>query len=189
VTLTPKKARELKISDGDVVAIIGRRRRVTYAIASVPSKKKGSNSNCSISHNLATNIRVRDGDKVKIVKLGDGAADAEERSGDMILLTKEPDVVESVTYSPIEDSLNSLINAEGGDEIEDEELMERFISPYLNIEEDGGAIVAKEGSVVTMNDENGKSLDFIVTHVDDGEEKDEGKISINRLSLLLSVCL
>ena len=172
ITLTPKKARELKVSDGDVVAVIGRRRRATYAIASVPSKKKGSNSNCFISHNLATNIRVRDADKVKVVSLGKNAADKEERSGDMVLLTKEPEVVASVTYSPIEDSLNSLINAEGGDEIEDEELMERFVAPYLNIEDDSGSIIAKEGTVVTMKDDNGKTLDFIVTHVDDGEDSE-----------------
>jgi len=174
VTLTTKKAKELKVSDGDVVAIIGRRRRATYAIASVPSKKKGSNSNCFVSHNLATNIRIRDGDKIKIVAVGKDAADKEDRSGDMTLLTKEPEVVGSVTYSPVEDSLNSLINSEGGDEIEDEELLDRFVTPYLNVEEDSGAIIAKEGTVITMTDENGKSLDFIVTHVDNGEEKDEG---------------
>ena len=160
------------------MAVIGRRRRATYAIASVPSKKKGSNSNCFISHNLATNIRIRDGDKVKIVALGKDAADKEERSGDMVLLTKEPEIVGSVTYSPIEDSLNSLINSEGGDEIEDEELMERFIDPYLNIEEDSGRIIAKEGSAVTMTDENGKSLDFIITHIGDDEERGEGRFVI-----------
>ncbi len=172
--MTPKKAKELNVSDGDVVAIIGRRRRATYAIASVPSKKKGSNSNCFISHNLATNLRVRDADKIKVVPLAEDAAATEERSGDMILLTRKPDVVGSVTYSPVEDSLNSLVAAEGGDDIEDEELKDRFITPYLNIDENSGAIVAKEGNVITMTDDNGKSLDFIVTHVDDGEEKDEG---------------
>ena len=174
VVLTPKKAKELKVADGDVVAIIGRRRRGTYAIASVPSKKKGSNSNCFISHTLASNLRIRDGDKLKVVPLGKDAADAEARSGDMILLTKDAEVVSSVTYSPIEDSLNNLINSEGGDEIEDEELMERFIEPYLNLEDDGGSVVAKSGSVVTMKDENGKTLDFIISHVDDGEEREEG---------------
>lgn len=174
VVLTPKKAKELKVADGDVVAIIGRRRRATYAVASVPSKKKGSNSNCFISHNVASNLRLRDGDKLKVVALGKDAADAEERSGDMILLTKDAEVVSSVTYSPIEDSLNNLINSEGGDEIEDEELKERFIEPYLNLEDDGGSVVAKSGSVVTMKDENGRTLDFMISHVDDGEEREEG---------------
>jgi len=164
----------LNVSDGDAVAVIGRRRRATYAIVSVASKKKGSNSNCFITHNLASNLRIRDGDKIKVVALGEGAAEKEERSGDMVLLTKKPTVVGSVTYSPIEDSLNNLVNSEGGDEIEDEELMERFVTPYLNIEDDSGVVVAKEGSVVIMVDANGKTLDFIVTHVDDGEEKDEG---------------
>lgn len=156
--------------------MIGRRRRASYAIASVPSKKKGSNSSCTIPHNLATNLRIRDGDKVKIVTLGEHAADKEERSGDMILLTKEPEVVASVTYSPVEDSLNALVNSEGGDEIDDEELMERFVNPYLNMEDEPGAIVVKRGATVTMKDENGKTLDFIVTHVDDGIEREEGTL-------------
>ena len=175
----------MKVADGDVVAIIGRRRRATYAIASVPSKKKGSNSNCFISHNLASNLRIRDGDKLKVVALGKDAADAEERSGDMVLLTKDAEVVSSVTYSPIEDSLNNLINSEGGDEIEDEELMERFIEPYLNLEDDGGSVVAKSGSVVTMKDENGKTLDFMISHVDDGEEREEGMFGMLICNALL----
>lgn len=173
VILTPQKAKELNISNGDAVAVIGRRRRASYAIASVSSKKKGSNSNCFIAHNLASNLRVRDGDKVKVVPLGEHAADKEERSGDMILLTKEPVTVVSVTYSPVEDSLNALVNSEGGDEMDDEELMERFIAPYLNVEDDSGSIVVKRGAMITMKDENGKTLDFIVTHVDDGEEREE----------------
>ena len=92
----------------------------------------------------------------------------------MLLLTKNAEVVVSATYSPVEDSLNSLINSEGGDEIEDEELMERFVTPYLNIEDDAGSVIVKEGSVITMKDENGKSLDFITSYVDDGEERSEG---------------
>ena len=96
----------------------------------------------------------------------------------MILLTKDAEVVSSVTYSPIEDSLNNLVNSEGGDEIEDEELMERFIEPYLNLEDDGGSVVAKSGSVVTMKDENGKTLDFMISHVDDGEEREEGMFGV-----------
>lgn len=182
--LSPKKARELGVSDGDAVAVIGKRRRATYAIASVPSKKRVSNSACSISHNLATNIRVRDGDKIKIVTLGTGAEKREERSGDMVLLSKEPEILESVTYSPVEDSLNSLVASEGGDDFEDEELMERFITPYLNIEDDSGSVVAKVGSIVTMKDDNGKSLDFIISHVDDGEETIEGKF----YSILQTTC-
>ncbi len=129
---------------------------------------------------------MRDGDKIKIVPLGTGAESKEERSGDMILLTKEPNVVASVTYAPIEDSLKLLIASEGGDEIEDEELMERFVTPYLNLDDDAGSIVAKEGSVITMKDDNGSSLDFIVSHVDDGEETEEGRqenVSTNAYSL------
>lgn len=128
----------------------------------------------SISYNLANNLRIRDGDKIKIVKLGSGADEREERSGDMELLTKSAQPLASVTYSPIEDSLNTLIATEGGDDIEDEELMERFLTPYLNLESDA-KMVAKEGNVLTIRDENGKSLDFLVSHVKNGEEASEGK--------------
>jgi hypothetical protein len=109
---------------------------------------------------------------VKIVKIGvsDGE-EKEERSGDMELLMQDAPIVSSVTYSPIEDSLNSLIASEGGDEIGDEELMDRFLTPYLNLE-DGVQVIAKEGNVLTIRDENGKSLDFMVSHVDDGEESE-----------------
>ena len=89
----------------------------------------------------------------------------------MELLTQDAPIVSSVTYAPIEDSLNSLIASEGGDEIEDEELMDRFLTPYLNLE-DGVKVIAKEGNVLTIRDENNKSLDFMVSHVDDGEESE-----------------
>jgi hypothetical protein len=172
VILSSKKAKELSIKEGDIIGIIGRRRRATYAIATI---QKAPKSVASLSYNLANNLRVREGDKVKIVKLGTGAEEKEERSGDMELLTQDAPIVSSVTYSPIEDSLNSLIASEGGDEIEDEELMDRFLTPYLNLE-DGVKVTAKEGNVLTIRDENGKFLDFMVSHVDVGEES-EGRLT------------
>lgn len=171
VTISAKKAKELKIKDGETVGVIGRRRRATYAIASI--KKKGGSS-CSISSNLATNLRIRDGDKVKVVPLASGSEKNEERSGDMTLLTKPAEVVSSVTFSPVEDSYNSLVASEGGDDIEDEEIKERFVDYYLNLDDDDEACVtAKVGSIVTMKDENGKVLELIVTHIDDGEERED----------------
>ena len=169
VILSSKKAKELSIKEGDIIGVIGRRRRATYAIATIQKAPKGV---VSLSYNLANNLRVREGDKVKIVKIGvSDAEEKEERSGDMELLTQDAPIVSSVTYAPIEDSLNSLIASEGGDEIEDEELMDRFLTPYLNLE-DGVKVIAKEGNVLTIRDENGKSLDFMVSHVDDGEESE-----------------
>ena len=99
---------------------------------------------------------------------GETAADA-ERSGDMMLLqVSDAPQVMTVTFSPIEDSLKSLENAEGGDEIPDEELEQRFVTPYLD---EKGAMV-KAGHAITLVDENGKKLEFMVSEVVlEGEEE------------------
>jgi transitional endoplasmic reticulum ATPase len=170
ITISPKKAKELKLSNGDVVAVVGRRRRAAYGIISI---KKKPLSKASISFNMASNLRLRDNDKLKIVPIEEGAGEGEDRSGDMTLLNINPEVVSSVTFSPVEDSYNSLIASEGGDDIEDEELKERFIDQYLNLEEDGDSIVIKEGNLLCLTDDNGKELDFIVSHVGDEEEESE----------------
>jgi len=175
ITISAKKAKELNVSNGDVVAIVGRRRRGSYGIVSI---KKQTEFKCSLSYNLATNLRLRDGDKVKVVPLDNANADAkEESSGDMILLTKSPTVASSVTFAPVEDSYNNLVAAEGGDDIEDEELMERFLDNYLNIDEDGdgSSIAVKAGNVITMKDENGNVLDFIVSHISEDGIEEEGE--------------
>jgi len=153
VTITSKKAKELGVSSGDVVGVVGRRRRVTYAVVSIFQKKGNSSSTSSISFNLANNLRVREGDSIKVVPLEDEeevrAAMEEERSGDMLLLCRTAEVADNVALAPIEDSLNMLINAEGGDEIEEEELMERFVTPYFDMTNGGGMLV-KEENVVMM---------------------------------------
>jgi transitional endoplasmic reticulum ATPase len=110
---------------------------------------------------------------VKIVPLKTGADEAEERSGDMLLLNQKPEAVASVTLAPVEDSLNSLIASEGGDDFDDDELMERFVTPYLDIEEHSGEVIVKEGMTLTMKDANGKSLDFIITQVNVDEEEED----------------
>jgi len=174
IKLTSKKAKELNVSNGDVVGIIGKRRRATYGVVAI-AKKGSSSSSCSVAFNMANNLRVRDGDKVKIVPLDTLGVEAEERSGDILLLSKNPSVASSVSLAPIEDSLNALINAEGGDEIDDDELMERFVSPYLDLEGDAGDFLVKENNVLALKDENGKILEFMVSSVLIGEEteKDE----------------
>eukprot|EP00559_Dactyliosolen_fragilissimus_P001370 CAMPEP_0184866006 /NCGR_PEP_ID=MMETSP0580-20130426/20240_1 /TAXON_ID=1118495 /ORGANISM="Dactyliosolen fragilissimus" /LENGTH=917 /DNA_ID=CAMNT_0027365437 /DNA_START=17 /DNA_END=2770 /DNA_ORIENTATION=- len=169
VTMSAKKAKELGISNGDIVAVIGRRRRASYAIVSL--KNKGSSDSCVLSYNVANNLRVRDGDKVKVVPLDENAQE-EDRSGEMLLLTKSPNTAESITLSPVEDSLGALVNSEGGDEIPDEELMDRFVTPYLNLD-DEPVIVMKEGNIIAMKDDNGKILEFIVTNVFDEESNGE----------------
>lgn len=132
-----------------------------------------SQSKASIAYNMANNLRLRDGDKVKIVPIEEGVEAKEERSGDMILLAQSPNVVSSVTFSPVEDSYNALVASEGGDDIEDEELKERFVDNYLNMEEGADAIIMKEGNIISMVDENGKELEFIVSHIGESDEEEE----------------
>mmetsp|Transcript_8906 Transcript_8906/g.12314 ORF Transcript_8906/g.12314 Transcript_8906/m.12314 type:complete len:940 (-) Transcript_8906:56-2875(-) len=172
VTISPSKARELSVKSGDTVVLIGRRRRATYATVAVSKQSKQS---CQIGKNVATNLRVRDGDKVKVAPLG--SEDEERHSGDMALLSSAPSIATSVTFSPVEDSISNLEAAEGGDEISDEELSERFVSPYLNFDSaTKGNIMLKVGHVLTIEDENGKHLDFMITHIQrEGDDEDEAQ--------------
>jgi transitional endoplasmic reticulum ATPase len=176
ILLTPSKAKELGVSKGQVVAVVGKRRKATYARIHIQKTKKSSAaSTCTLSENLAKNLRLRKGDKVKVVLLGSSedvstGENVATHSGDMILLeTKTAPVAVSVTLSPIEDSLNSLQALEtGGDTIPDEELMERFVSPYL--EESGGLL--KSGQVLLLTDDNGRKLEFLVSGMElDGSSK------------------
>lgn len=182
ITISPSKARELSLSSGDVVAVIGRRRRATLANVSV-SKKAKTKSTCIISKNLSKNLRLRDTDKLKIEPLGEkeqGNVDEEvnnARSGDLLLVNAEskPEVAASVTLSPLSDSLERLQKIElNGDEMSDEAIMERFIAPYLNLDEDDGSIMLKKGHIISVTDENGVTLDFIVDDLDvEGIEEEE----------------
>lgn len=156
------------MSKGQVVAVIGRRRKASYGRISIQkSKKKGlAASTCTISENLAKNLRQRKGDKVKVAPLGLSANEegdeeaAATHSVDMILLeAKSALVAVSLTLSPIEDSLNLLEALEtGGDTIPDGEVMERFVSPYL---ESGGLL--KRGQVLLLKDGSGRKLEFLVS--------------------------
>lgn len=154
-----------------MVVVVGRRRRATYgriAIAAKGSKK----DTCTIPANMAVNLRLRQDDTLKIVPLGEKEEEG-ERSGDLLLITKsKPASVASATFSPIEDSLAALKSSESGDEISDEEIMDRFVKPYTG--DESGAFL-KKGSNLILRDDNGKSLEFIVTHVDldDGAVADD----------------
>lgn len=141
------------------MVLIGRRRRAAYGRVVI---SKGKKSTVTVSQNLAVNLRIRQDDKVKIVPLA--GSDHEDRSGDLVLLkVDKPVAVAAATFSPLEDSLSALEASEGGDEIADEELMERFVGPYTQDRENA---LIKKGSVLTLRDDNGKKLDFIVSHVD-----------------------
>uniref|UniRef100_A0A7S4AIK2 Vesicle-fusing ATPase n=1 Tax=Pseudo-nitzschia australis TaxID=44445 RepID=A0A7S4AIK2_9STRA len=163
IMLSAKKAKELGVSNGEVVALIGRRRTATYGRVLVEKKKKVPSSTCTVSENIAKNLRLRKGDKVKISPLtDDSSSDEGTRSGELVLVSAaSAPIVESVTFSPIEDSLSSLEALEGGDSISDEEIETRFVAPYL--EESGG--VLKRGQVLLLMDEDGRKLEFVVTNV------------------------
>lgn len=130
---------------------------------------------------MAVNLRIRQDDKIKVVPLS-SADHTEERSGDLVLLNaKQPPVVKSVTFAPLEDSLNSLQASEGGDDIAEEEIMERFVGPYT---QDRDNLLMKKGNVLTLRDDNGKKLEFMVSHVEvegdaDAQEESSGKQSIS----------
>lgn len=175
VVLSSSKAKELGVRDGDVVAIVGRRRNASYGrvhVATKSTKKKASNAAfCTLSENLAKNLRLRKGDKAKVVPLGGGGKNYDDgsidnvgtRSGDLVLIEAETvPTVTSVTMSPIEDSLTSLVALEGGDSIPDEEIETRFVLPYLETEKGG---LLKRGQIVRLVDESGRKLEFLVAHM------------------------
>jgi len=157
VVISPSKAKELSLKNKDVVVVIGRRRKAAYGRVSISKSRK---SVCTISENLAKNLRLRKGDKLKILPL---SLDEESRSGDLVLLghSSAPKIT-SVTLSPVDDSLSTLEAMEGGDEISDEDIKSRFVEPYLE-SADG---LLKKGHILSLEDENGRKLEFIVTHID-----------------------
>jgi len=179
VTLSAKKAKELGVSKGEVVAVIGRRRNATYGRVQVQQKAKKqkkknepSLSVCTISENVAKNLRLRKGDKIKIVPIGVTEKENEgSHSGDLVLVeTNTVPTVDSLTFSPIEDSMLALESLEGT--ISDEEIHERFIAPYL--EETGGLL--KRGQLLILVDDSGRKLEFLVTHMTiEGATDDEEK--------------
>jgi hypothetical protein len=184
--LAPSKAKELKVTTGDLVVLVGRRRRA--ALARVQIAKGNKKSVGAVSANMAANLRLRSDDKVKIIAYhsmqttNDNDTDttsedsSKTRSGDLLLLrhlTEAPSVVQSVTLAPLEDSLKQLESSEGGDELSEDEIRDRFVRPYM--EECEGALI-KKGHTLTLRDEQDKKLEFVVTHVGlEGEEEDKSK--------------
>jgi transitional endoplasmic reticulum ATPase len=176
VSIHPNKAKELNVKTGDAVVVIGRRRRATFARVSTGGSKKKASS-CVVSGNLASNLRLRNGDKLKVIPLvSSSSLEEEKRSGDMLLLEhSQPPKISSITLSPVEDSLALLEASEGGDELSDEEIMSRFITPYLNTES-GDKSLLKKGLLLKLHDDNRKTLEFVVSHVElEGQQSEEGE--------------
>mmetsp|Transcript_8868 Transcript_8868/g.13792 ORF Transcript_8868/g.13792 Transcript_8868/m.13792 type:complete len:897 (+) Transcript_8868:75-2765(+) len=182
ITISREKAQELGVSKGDVVLVIGRRRRATYALVTVKKAKKNI---CRISFNMAKNLRLRNEDKLKVIPLG--SEEEQPRSGDMVLMKyTTPPKVRSVSLSPIEDSLIALEAREGGDELSDDELMERFVTPYMSLSD--SSVPIKKNSVLILKDDSGRTLEFMVTSVelenasntkleDEDNDEEEGAIA------------
>ena len=169
LTISSSKAKELKVKEGDVVAVIGRRRRASYGKVHIVAKGLKS-GNVKIGTNLATNLRIRDTDTVKIVSLHSSSDDDSES---YTLGAPPTQLASSITLSPIVDSLHTLsLRERDGDEFSDTELTERFVLPYLNSEEDGECIM-KEGHTLTLKDDNGVALDFMVGYLDMSEGSDD----------------
>merc|ERR1712157_668289 len=134
IRISKSKAKELELENNDIVCIVGKRRKVTMVNIEIKKGLKG----CEVSKNTAKNLRLGQGDLLKIVKLLEEKNDEEivERSGDYVLLNynKKPEIAKEVTLCVIKD-----VNK---DELEDEEIISRFILPY--IEDD---IIMKKGDV------------------------------------------
>jgi len=194
ISISSSKAKELNIKNGEIVAIIGRRRRVSYGTALISKMKNGS---VKLSNNLATNLRVMDTDKVKIVPLNTSDNGEENESESYTLGNPPSDIAHSVTFAPIRDSLHTLeLKERGGDEFSDEEISERFVVPYLNMDEDGdgnSVVVLREGHTLVLKDDNGVSLEFMVSHLDlvgDDSENEESVVADSgKFLFLMFVCI
>jgi hypothetical protein len=170
VTISATKAKELKLKNDDVVLVVGRRRRAMYARVHTvaTSKKKSVVGQATISENLASQLRVRRADSIKIVSL-QHAADNDDQvfSGDLTLLqVSAPPAVAGISLQPIEDSVRALASSEGGDELSDDDIMARFVTPYFS-----GASLVKQGQLISIRDENNKKMDFYISHVDLQQEE------------------
>eukprot|EP00520_Triparma_pacifica_P005897 CAMPEP_0118645306 /NCGR_PEP_ID=MMETSP0785-20121206/7428_1 /TAXON_ID=91992 /ORGANISM="Bolidomonas pacifica, Strain CCMP 1866" /LENGTH=872 /DNA_ID=CAMNT_0006537175 /DNA_START=1 /DNA_END=2616 /DNA_ORIENTATION=+ len=141
VTISSKKAEKLGITKGSQVTLIGRRRRTSTCTLKTSSKL--SQSACTLSPNLATNLKLDSGDSVKIISnQGEELEDAEE-----------------VVFSPTIEALGKLEALNGGDELSEEDLTTRFVLPYLT----SGPGTLKVGALLTLYDSQGLSCQFLIT--------------------------
>merc|ERR1711862_386503 len=185
IYITKSKAKELNIKNNDIVCIVGRRRSVTMVNIGIMKSKNKNNNKCQLSKTLAKNIQIRESDVLKIIpfssssssssdddKQDDDNDEKPERSGDYLLLNynkKDIKNIINVRLSPIQESLDAL---NYDDDIDDDDiLMDRFIIPYID-NNNYNNIIWKKGHVLTMKDDNHKSLDFLIVDIDFSSSND-----------------
>jgi hypothetical protein len=97
-------------------------------------------------------------------------------------LGKRPtNVAKTITLHPIKDTLCN-VNNNDEEEVSDEELIVRFITPYLdssstdfnndNNDENENVAIMKEGHVLTLTDENGIVMEFTIGKLDINDENE-----------------
>jgi hypothetical protein len=210
ISITQSKAKELQLHQGDLVAIIGKRRRCAYVKVNILTTNKTtttgmipkSSSSIQLGRNLANNLHIRNDDKVRILSINEIEQQQEEEdqrqqesttsssSGSYGLGKRPTNVAKTITLHPIKDTLSNVNNDD--EEVSDEELIVRFITPYLdsssttdfininNDENNENVAIMKEGHVLTLTDENGIVMEFTIGKLDihddnedDNDEKDE----------------
>lgn len=194
ITITQSKAHELQLHQGDLVAIIGKRRRCAYVKVNILTDKTTTTklSSVKIGRNLANNLHIRNDDKVRLISINEieeNEAQQQQQqqkessttgSGSYGLGKRPTIVAKIVTLHPIKDTMSNVDD----DDVSDEELISRFITPYLDsstddVDNDEDVAIMKEGHVLTLTDENGSVMEFTIGKLDidhdenDDDEKDE----------------
>ena len=193
ISITQSKARELRLRQGDLAAIMGKRRRCAYVKVNILQTDRTTTTKSSsaviIGRNLANNLRIRNDDKVRIISVNEieeNENEDQQRQNGSYGLGKRPTIVaKTVTFRPIKDTMSN-----DDDDVSNEELISRFISPYLessstddvvNDENESVMAIMKEGHVLSLTDDNGNVMEFTIGKLDvdhdenneDDEEKDE----------------
>ena len=203
VSITQSKARELQLHQGELVAIIGKRRRCAYVkvniLTDMTTTTTTKSSSVIIGRNLANNLHIRNDDKVRIISVNEIEENDEDRqqrrnessstttgSGSYGLGKRPTIVAKTVTFHPIKDTMSNNVD-DYDDDVSNEELISRFITPYLDyssavdVDTDENVAIMKEGHVLSLTDENGSVMEFTIGKLDidhdendeDDEEKDE----------------
>ena len=122
----------------------------------ISPKSPSSSSSATLSSNLAYNLAVSYNDKIKVVPS-----------------TQTLPTATSAVLSPTFDSLSNLEVLNGGDDVTEDDLLSRFVVPYLS----SGSGSLRKGAVITMYDDQGITCEFVVealtTSESDDVEKDE----------------
>lgn len=209
ISIAQSKARELRLRQGELVGIMGKRRRCAYVKVNILQTDRtttttttttSSSSAVIIGRNLANNLRIRNDDKVRIISVNEieenENEDQQQQNGSYGLGKRPTIVAKTVTFHPIKDTMSNNVD-DYDDDVSNEELISRFITPYLesssaddvdNDENENVMAIMKEGHVLSLTDDNGNVMEFTIGKLDvdhdenneDDEEKDEtGECSEN----------